>query len=903
VTCAGSNTGSIIVTASGGVAPIQYSNNGGAFQASGTFSNLTAGSYSVIARDANNCTVKLLVTVTEPAAALTASIANPTNVLCATQSTGSATVTASGGTAPYSYSWNTVPVQTTATATGLKAGAYTVTVIDGAGCTKTADVTITEPAPLIVTTSKTDVPCFGDATGTATASASGGTPPYSYTWPTLVPVQSTAAVSNLPVGTYTVAVIDAAGCFKPGFVEIKQPASKLTATFTQVNVVCAGNTGSITVTGNGGVLPYQYNINGGAFQSSGIFNNLSAGVYNIIVQDANNCTFNITATITEPANALHVSINKTNVSCFGEAKGSATVTAVNGTAPYTYSWNTIPVQTTTTINNLVAGNYIVITTDGAGCSVTDTAFITEPALALSVSITNQVNYDCATGTNGSVTVAGAGGTPNYQYSIDGATYQVSGTFTNLPVANYTVKVKDTNNCETFVSVAILPSITADAGLSQELCNSTVATLVGNSPGTGTGSWTLFSGPGVPAISPSTGNVAVASGLTASSTPFIFKYSLDIGICSTSDTMSVFNYAPVTPSSAGDDQNFCNGAGNVKATLGGNTPVNGTGLWSQLAGPTLATIQDTTNPNTDVSDLSIGSYIFEWKISSGVCPPSTDVVTIIVYTNLVADAGTNQIIPSGTSATLSGTVAGGSGSYSWSWQPSNLLVNSLLENPVTVPLTSPTTFTLTVLDLATLCADDSSVIISIDNSGNIEAVADHDTTLVNASVIVNVVANDINPKDDPLIVSLCGLPEHGIAVLNSDNTITFTPYSDYEGDDELCYRICSSINPQVCSDSKVYLNVKQPGLEDLFVYNGVSPNSDGINDIWKIRGIEKYPDNTVIIFNRWGDKLREFANYNNTTHSWNGKNENGDPLPDGTYFYILDVKDVGVLKGWIFLRGK
>jgi gliding motility-associated-like protein len=102
---------------------------------------------------------------------------------------------------------------------------------------------------------------------------------------------------------------------------------------------------------------------------------------------------------------------------------------------------------------------------------------------------------------------------------------------------------------------------------------------------------------------------------------------------------------------------------------------------------------------------------------------------------------------------------------------------------------------------------------------------------------------------------------------------------------------------------VFIHVKLPGLEDLFPYNGVSTNNDGINDVWKIKGIEKYPDNTVIIFNRWGDKLREFANYNNTTHSWDGKNEHGDPMPDGTYFYILDVKNVGVLKGWIFLRGK
>jgi gliding motility-associated-like protein len=102
---------------------------------------------------------------------------------------------------------------------------------------------------------------------------------------------------------------------------------------------------------------------------------------------------------------------------------------------------------------------------------------------------------------------------------------------------------------------------------------------------------------------------------------------------------------------------------------------------------------------------------------------------------------------------------------------------------------------------------------------------------------------------------------------------------------------------------VYIHVKRPSLDDLYVFNGVSPNGDGNNDTWKVRGIEKYPDNTVMIFNRWGDKIREFANYNNTTRSWNGSNEQGELLPDGTYFYILDIKNVGVLKGWIYVRAK
>lgn len=200
------------------------------------------------------------------------------------------------------------------------------------------------------------------------------------------------------------------------------------------------------------------------------------------------------------------------------------------------------------------------------------------------------------------------------------------------------------------------------------------------------------------------------------------------------------------------------------------------------------------------------------------------------------------------------------------------------------------------------AEDSTEMQKARYENEIIAVADFDTTLVNKPVTIKVLANDINPEGDPLIVSLCGYPSHGIVVLNSDKTITYTPYAEYQGDDFLCYRICNALKPLLCDDTLVYIHVKQPDLSDLIAYSGISPNGDGNNDTWKIKGIEKYPDNTVNIFNRWGDKVREFSNYNNTSRIWNGTNEQGEPLPNGTYYYILDVKNVGVLKGWIFIRG-
>jgi len=1809
VACLGNATGSVTVTGSGGTPIYQYSLNGGLYQASGTFTNLIAGVYTVTVKDANNCTFVVPVIITEPATGITASISNQVNVLCFGQATGSVTITVNTGTPPYQFSLNGGTPQGSGTFNNLVAGNYTITVSDASACTRDIPVTIIQPSAILAATisAQVNIACFGEATGSATATASGGTAPYLYSWNT-VPVQTTPEASGLVAGTYIVTVTDSNACTDSDTVVIISPASPLTATVTNViQVNCFGSaTGSISVSGSGGTMPYQYSLNGGTYQSGGTFSNLVAGNYNITVRDTNNCTVIVPVTITEPLSGISLTTSTVDIICKGTASGSATVTASGGTPPYSYVWNTVPAQTTPTATNLSAGTYAVIVTDAAGCTANANVTISEPALGLSVSISNvvpvlcfgdntgsatavvsngtppitylwnsvppqstvvatnlpvgsyfvtvtdtngcldtanvsisgpatalsgsiisQVNADCAGNATGSVTVAGAGGTPGYMYNIDGGAYQSSGTFTNLAAGSYLVKVQDANNCTVPVSVDItvidllqalndttttpedipvsgnvmtndmgfchppvivtantlpvngsvivnsdgsftytpspgyngndsftytitdingnistatvfitidpindppvtfneyltvpfnqtvsgnvllngdydpdgtaltvstspvvspangtftiapdgsftytpnlnytgndlvivsvcdagiplppactndtifivvlplnLPPVTinetigicqgasfvgtvsnggtvfngdtdpennipltvsntlvvaplhgvfsftdtitgtfnytpnsgyngndmvvvqicdsgtpvacnndtifiqilnavvANAGFSQMLCNADVTFLVGNSPAPGTGSWAYVSGPNIPNLFPPVGSVAVATGLIPSAVPYVFSYTISNGGCNSVDTMSVINYIPPTPSYAGIDQKFCSASGNVSTNLAGNTPVFGTGTWIQLNGPNTATIADPADPNTAVTNLTYGTYAFMWIISNGVCQVDADVVNIIVSqpvmvdagadaiicegsshslvsasasnfsslfwtssgtgifddptilnpvytpsptditngtvaltltatgnepcpevsdqmiltinhsplvyagsdasvcanspytvtdatvqyssnyfwttsgaglltanttlsptytpapgetgnitlilfgivnapcsntsdtmvltiqpevkayagpdtaicengfylvsgssannslsllwttsgtgsfndpailnpvyipspndindgfvyltltatggvscpvasdvmklsiahkpladagpdaqvcessvftvsqataqnynallwtttglgtltgentltpvytpatgesgviiltmivtgntacapatdqmqlfiqpatlvdagpdlsscemspvpitgaiasnyssvlwttsgngtfsdpasenpiyqpgsldaalgivmltlnaygagpcsdasdqltltlnkaplanagpdavtcvgvgftitlatasnyssvqwsvtpasagtltnygtlsptfmpasgfsgtatltlraqgigacgnviissamdvfvnTSLVADAGPDQNVHSGTATALTGSASGGSGFYAWSWQPADLLVNPSVENPVTLPLAEPVTFTLTVMDISTGCTDNDTMDVFIGSGGNsIIAVADYDTTLVNVPVTVNVLGNDINPEGDPLTVSLCGFPSNGIVVLNSDKTITYTPYADFEGDDFLCYRICSVLQPSLCSDTMVYIHVKQPSLDDLFVYSGVSPNGDGNNDTWKIRGIEKYPDNTILIFNRWGDKIREFANYNNTTRSWNGKNENGDPLPDGTYFYILDVKNVGTLKGWISLRG-
>ncbi|WP_207539298.1 choice-of-anchor L domain-containing protein, partial [Flavobacterium johnsoniae] len=188
------------------------------------------------------------VVVSQANIIITETTASHLDVKCKGATTGSAAVTASGGTAPYTYSWNTAPVQTTATASNLPAGTYTVTITDSKGCSNTKQVVITEPSTaLSATTSQVNINCFGGATGSATVTASGGAGPYTYSWNTS-PVQTTATASNLTVGTYTVTIKDANLCTLTKTFTITQPTAALAlAASSKTNVTCFGaSTGTVT---------------------------------------------------------------------------------------------------------------------------------------------------------------------------------------------------------------------------------------------------------------------------------------------------------------------------------------------------------------------------------------------------------------------------------------------------------------------------------------------------------------------------------------------------------------------------------------------------------------------------------------------------------------------------------
>ncbi|TND07251.1 MAG: fibronectin type III domain-containing protein [Bacteroidetes bacterium] len=215
--CSGACDGSATVTPSGGVFPYTYS-----WAPSGSITNtaggLCAGTHTCTVTDFNGCSKFTVITITEPAALTVVTSSN--NVNCFGDCNAIAAATPSGGTPNYSYSWSNGC--STATCTNLCAGSHTVTVTDSMGCTAADTITISEPAELVVTTSKTDASCSGCFDGTASASPSGGTPGYSYMWSP--GGQTSASIGGLGVGNYTVCVTDANQCVTCDTVTISAPS-------------------------------------------------------------------------------------------------------------------------------------------------------------------------------------------------------------------------------------------------------------------------------------------------------------------------------------------------------------------------------------------------------------------------------------------------------------------------------------------------------------------------------------------------------------------------------------------------------------------------------------------------------------------------------------------------------
>ncbi|MBK7869176.1 MAG: T9SS type A sorting domain-containing protein [Saprospiraceae bacterium] len=470
VLCNGDNSGSVLVTASGGDMPYTYAWSNGASGPEVT--NLTAGTYTVTVTDANGCTLNQTVNITQPSQVSASASGN--NLTCAGANNGSVAVTVSGGTAPYTYAWNSG--QTTAQVTGLPAGTYTVTVTDSNFCTTTTSVTITQPSQLIAIINSTNIICNGEETGSAIVSGAGGTAPYTYLWSTGATTQN---ISGLAAGAYGVTVTDANQCTTTVSMSITEPPL-LQLSLTANNIVCTSDQiGGVATIVTGGAQPYSYTWSNGATTPS--ISNLPGGTYSVTVTDANGCIISGTTGIAQIPN-LQLTVEKEDISCFGADDGTATVTATGDTPPYSYVWSTG--DTTATVDSLPPGTYTVTVRGTAGCIGETSVTINEPSELLLGLI--KTDPSCNNGTNGQATATPSGGTAPYSYSWSNG--GSTATITGLAAGTYNVTITDANECTTTGAVVIQApdALTVTLNIAQGTCadesnGSITSTVAGGTP--------------------------------------------------------------------------------------------------------------------------------------------------------------------------------------------------------------------------------------------------------------------------------------------------------------------------------------------------------------------------------------------------------------------------------------
>jgi hypothetical protein len=368
-------------------------------------------------KDHNGCSVSDTVLITRPPF-LSVIISFSINEKCNGNTNARASAVASGGTGAYTYAW-TPSGGSTANATGLSAGEYTITVTDAKGCTGVDSVNITQPPPIKDSLiADTNVTCNGLTNGSATIGVNGGTPGYAFFWSN---GSTNSSIANVGAGTYTVNIRDANGCTSSATVTITQPAQLRDSITASFNVMCFGNNnGSATVGVAGGTMPYAYNWSPGG-NTNATASNLTAGSYTVTISDSNGCTATANVTLTQPATALADSTLSVSASC-GKSNGSAMVYAYNGSPGYKYSWSNG--NTTTSVTGIAAGTYTCTITDANGCSVSPVVIIKDSSnLAGTITLLSEVS--CHGDCNGGAEVTVTGGTAPYTYLWTGGSTTTS----------------------------------------------------------------------------------------------------------------------------------------------------------------------------------------------------------------------------------------------------------------------------------------------------------------------------------------------------------------------------------------------------------------------------------------------------------------------------------------------
>lgn len=607
-TCAVFCNGIITISASGGYGGFTYQWLNGGVAMSGETStiitDLCSGNYNVEVTDLNGCTVALPADITLSEPVPVSSTISGTDVLCFGECTGTATVAPAGGFPPYIINWydaNTTSLigQSGTTATNLCAGDYFAVITDNNGCNFTTPTqTINEPTELTETLNLSDASCFGFCNGTGDLILAGGTLPYSYEWLDImgnpIPGGTSASISNLCEGNYTVEGVDANGCTTGVLFAVINGFPEITANVFSNNANCGVADGNATVNANGGNPPYTYqwmdnlmvNIPG---ETNSVLMNVFSGTYFVEVTDANGCTQVFQADISNFSSTTIVFDAVNDPSCTGSSDGSIEVTVSSINPPLSYTWNPGGIIAEDP-SGLTAGDYTLQVTDASGCINFFNVTLNDPT---PITVTaNSTPSDCGQ-CNGEIDLIASGGTGILTTIWNNGSIGTS--ITGLCSGVYEAQVTDQNGCVLLepVDVANTGGLAADATLTAITCaggcdgGATVSGIGGTAPYTY--EW-LHDG----SSSDTQNNLCSGS---------YFVTITDVTGCSVNQEINLQDPNPITATATMSNPD-CNASNGSIAVLSADGNLPHSYLWN------------TTSTNPTIGGLSAGIYTLTITDASG-----------------------------------------------------------------------------------------------------------------------------------------------------------------------------------------------------------------------------------------------------------------------------------------------
>jgi large repetitive protein len=628
----GLDIGYIDVTINGGAAPYDFLwSNGATTQ---NIENLGGGNYTISVTDNEGCVATISGSVPDfDGPSVTA---NATNVTCNGGLNGSVTANATGGTGILNYTWSTGA--TTVGISGVKAGLYSVVVVDSFGCIGAANAFVNQPNPIQVNILRTNLLCNGVSTGAITLTVNGGTPGYTYNWSDIG--IGTANRTGLAAGPYSVTITDAATCSTIRNINITQP-SLITGSTVVDSVLCFGQSnGVITLNISGGTSPYTYAWTGpgGFVASTKDISDLAAGMYSVTVTDANNCQAIFGGTVGSPT-AIVLSLIQDDPDCFGESSGSIDLSASGGNGGFVYQWSNG--ATTQDIGGIGTTTYTVLVTDRKGCTQTEEAVISQPELVeIAVSVDD---VDCFGANTGSISLNVTGGVGPYTYAWSDAGPNQSSRM-NLVAGNYTVTVTDDNNCTTTQLVTINQSAEIEIiGIVKNVsCNGGSDGGISLSVNGGVGNYTYAWSNGLPAQDTQNGLSVGTYSVTVTD---------QLG-CSQIESFNVTQPSILDVSGVASDANcFQSADGEIDITV-----VGGTGPYTYAWSNGSAT--------QDVNGLVAGNYSVTVTDLNQCTAIETFEITEPSVLTMTSDITPNCLNQNNGSVTLN--VSGGTLGYSYSW---------------------------------------------------------------------------------------------------------------------------------------------------------------------------------------------------------------------------------------------